>query len=157
MDTRTVVLALFTVSVAGGFFAFMYLGSHRRLPPSLAGAYGQVATLASSAATSLAPPEPTASAAVADAEAPPPRVHQTAPLSSAQLSAPLVHGRFVTECGAPDDMKVVVKVTVRKGRAVAVDVTTKPPNAAVTSCVKAATKAKEWDVSPSTQHATATY
>jgi hypothetical protein len=160
MQARTPVLALFTVTVIGGFVAFMYLGSHKRLPPSLVGAYGQVETLASSASKTLAPlapPEPPPTVAVVDAEAPPPRVHQTAPLSSAQLSEPLVHGRYVTECGAPDDMKVVVKVTVRSGRAIAVDVATKPPNAKVASCVKAATKAKEWDVSPSTQHATATY
>lgn len=84
-------------------------------------------------------------------------VTQTAPLSSAQLGAPLVHGRFVSECGAPDDMKVVVKVTVKKGHAVAVAVTTQPPNAAVKACVEKATRAKEWDVSPKIQHATVTY
>ena len=85
------------------------------------------------------------------------RTTQTAPLSSAQLAEPLVHGRFVSECGAPDDMKVSVKVSIKKGRAVAVAVTTTPANAAVASCVEKATREKEWDVSPRTQRVTVTY
>ncbi|HEX4447424.1 MAG TPA: hypothetical protein VH044_11835, partial [Polyangiaceae bacterium] len=121
-------------------------------------AYGNVVTLASVAAVKLAPPpasdEPDAGDAGAVVFRP---TTQTAPLSSAQLGEPLVHGKYVSECGAPDDMKVVVKVTVKKGHAVAVAVTTQPPNAAIAACVQKATREKLWDVSPATQHATVTY
>jgi hypothetical protein len=54
-------------------------------------------------------------------------------------------------------MKVVVQVTVKMGRAVAVAATTDPSNAAVASCVEKATREMQWDVSPKTQHATVTY
>jgi len=156
MQTRHVLLTLLALAVAGGA-AFGYLGWRRRLPPRLADAYGTVATLASSASLQFAPPAPDVADAAAEAAAPPPRIKQTAPLSSAQLGAPLVHGKYVSECGAPDTMKVVVKVTVKNGRAVGVKVTTTPPDPAVTKCVEAAAKAKEWDISPKTQHATVTY
>jgi len=82
---------------------------------------------------------------------------QTAPLSSAQLGAPLVHGTFVSACGAPDDMKVVVKVAVRQGRAVNVTVKTDPSNPTVAACVERATRELQWDVSPKTDHVTVTY
>jgi hypothetical protein len=159
MQTRHAVLALLVLSVGAGA-AFAYLGWRRRLPPALADAYGNVATLASGAA-GLAVPAVGATPDGGDAGDAGAVVFrpttQTAPLSSAQLGAPLVHGKFVSECGAPDDMKVVVKVTVKKGHAVAVAVTTEPANAAVASCVQKATRAKLWDVSPATQRATVTY
>jgi hypothetical protein len=162
MQTRHAVLGLLVLSVGAGA-AFAYLGWRRRLPPALADAYGNVATLASAAASLAAPvvgaaPDSSATPDAGDAGAVVFRpTTQTAPLSSAQLGAPLVHGKFVSECGAPDDMKVVVKVTVKKGHAVAVTVTTEPANAAIASCVRKATRAKLWDVSPATQHATVTY
>ncbi len=158
MRARNLALVLFALGAAGAA-AFVYFGSKRELPPTLDGAYGGLAAIASSASEVLAP-APSAHAAEppdAGGAAPAPRVTQAEPLSSAQLGAPLVHGRFVTDCGAPDDMKVVVKVTVRKGRAVAVVVTTKPKSPAVAACVQKATRAKEWDISPATQHATVTY
>jgi hypothetical protein len=82
---------------------------------------------------------------------------QTAPLSSAQLGAPLVHGSFVTECGAPDNMKVIVKADVRLGRAVNVTVKTDPPNLAISSCIERAARDLQWDVSPKTGHVTVRY
>ena len=91
-----------------------------------------------------------------DASATPAR-HQAGPLSSAQLSAPLVHGAWVTACGAPDDMKVAVKLDVRQGRAVKIDVTTDPPDPVVTGCVERAATDLRWDESPKTDHVTVKY
>jgi hypothetical protein len=144
---------------AVGVAVVAYLGARARLPPRLAEAYGTVASLASSATQAFsAAPAATDAPDAGDAGAPPVhRVTQAAPLSSAQLAAPLVHGKFVSDCGAPETMKVVVKVTVKKGRAVTVTVTTDPSNPAVASCVEKATREKLWDVSPKTQHATVTY
>jgi hypothetical protein len=162
MQRRHAILALLVTGIAG-VAAFGYLGSKGyldpKVTPALANAYRTVETLASSASRELSPPASAAEApdggdAGLVAAAP---IKQTGPLSSAQLSAPLVRGRFVTECGAPDDMKVVAKVTVKKGRAIAVGVTTTPPSASVAACVEKAVRQKQWDVSPHTQHATVTY
>jgi hypothetical protein len=79
---------------------------------------------------------------------------QTKPLSSAQLGAPLVHGTFVTACGAPATMKVKAKVTVKMGRAVAVTVKTDPPDPTIASCVDHAIRDLVWD--PSVRPGTAT-
>jgi hypothetical protein len=156
MQARRTVPALLVLLVVA-IAALTFLGSKDRLPPALADVYGTVTSLAASATGAFS-----ASRGATDAPeaGPPAAVHRTtqaAPLSSAQLGAPLVHGRFVTECGAPDDMKVVVTVTVKLGRAVAVAAKTDPANAAVASCVEKATREMQWDVSPKTQHATVTY
>jgi len=154
MQTRRVLLAILGLCVLG-FSALAYLNTQGRLPPALARGYAEVTSLASSASEAFS-----ASRAAPGLDAGPVNIRrttQTAPLSSTQLGAPLVHGKFVSECGAPDDMKVVVKVTVRMGRPVAVAVTTDPPNGAVASCVEKATREMQWDVSPRTQHATVTY
>jgi anti-sigma factor RsiW len=82
---------------------------------------------------------------------------QTAPLSSAQLGAPLVHGPFVSACGATSDMKVVVTLAVKMGRASDVSVKTSPPNPVVEGCVERAVKDLRWDVSPNAGHVTVTY
>ena len=82
---------------------------------------------------------------------------QTAPLSSAQLGAPLVNGRWVTECGASETMKVVVKLDVKMGHAVKVDVKTDPPDSIVAACVDHAARDLRWDVSPKTDHVTVRY
>jgi len=100
-------------------------------------------------------PAPDAAAPANDAGV---AVHrQTAPLSSAQLGAPLVHGRFVSACGAPDDMKVVVHLDVKKGRASKIAVKTQPASAAVASCIESAIRDLQWDVSPQVGHVTVTY
>jgi hypothetical protein len=149
------VLALCVLAVA----ALVFFGSKGRLPPTLAQAYGTVASLASSASEvfSASRTAPDAGDAGDGGAVTVRRPTQAAPLSSAQLGAPLVQGKFVSECGAPDDMKVVVKVAVRMGRPIAVSVATDPPSAAVASCVEKATRGMQWDVSPKTQHATVTY
>jgi hypothetical protein len=95
-----------------------------------------------------------AAAASADSGA---QRRQTAALSSAQLGAPLVHGSFVTSCGAPDTMKVVVKADVKMGRAVAVDVKTDPPDPTIAACIERAARDLKWDISPKTGHVTVTY
>lgn len=82
---------------------------------------------------------------------------QTGPLSTAQLGAPLVHGTFIGACGATDDMKVVVTLAVKRGRATEVTVKTFPPNPVVESCVERATRDLRWDVSPHAGHVTVTY
>jgi hypothetical protein len=82
---------------------------------------------------------------------------QAAPLSSAQLGAPLVRGAFVTACNAPSTMKVVVKVTVQKGRATETNVNTDPPDTAVTNCIDDAIRQLQWDVSPKAQQLTVRY
>ncbi len=158
MHLRQTVLTLLFLAVVG-VAALAFLGSRGSLPPALAEAYGTVAALASSASESLSASRGAEGAPDAgDAGTASVRhTTQAAPLSSAQLGAPLVHGRFVSECGAPDDMKVVVKVTVKTGRAVAVAATTDPANAAVADCVEKAIRQMQWDASPKTQHATVTY
>lgn len=90
--------------------------------------------------------DPADAALEADApEASKPQKPQAAPLSSAQLGAPLVHGTFVTACGAPQTMKVKAKVTVKMGRAVAVKVKTDPPDPTIAACVERAIRDLSWD------------
>jgi hypothetical protein len=82
---------------------------------------------------------------------------QAGPLSSAQLGAPLVNGAWITACGAPDTMKVAVKLDVRQGRAVKIDVKTDPTDPVVIGCVERAASDLRWDVSPRTDHVTVRY
>ena len=155
MKGRTLVaLALVlvsTVSLAAG------LAAGGRLP-FLSHAWDTAASAVQSAvqAELSLPPEAGAPADAAPEAAAPPH-KQAAPLSSAQLAAPLVHGTYVTACGAPDTMKVVVKATVKMGHAIAVNVKTDPPNADVAACVEHAARGLQWDISPKTEHVTVTY
>jgi hypothetical protein len=82
---------------------------------------------------------------------------QSGALSKEQLGAPLVHETFVSGCGAPDDMKVTVSVTVTMGRAAKVTAKTAPPDPAVAACVERAVGELKWDISPKTDHLTVTY
>lgn len=82
---------------------------------------------------------------------------QRAPLSSAQLGAPLVHGTFVSACGAPATMKVKAKVTVKMGRATAVVVKTDPPDPTIAACVEKAIRDLGWDRSVRSGTVTVTY
>lgn len=131
--------------VAGGAVAVVASGRY----PELADAVGSFFSPASSASFAgdidAAPP---------DASAP---KRQSAPLSSAQLGAPLVHGGFVTACGAPETMKVVAKVDVKMGRATSVNVKTDPVDPTVAACVERVIRDMQWDVSPKVGHATVTY
>jgi hypothetical protein len=82
---------------------------------------------------------------------------QTAPLSSAQLGAPLVHGPFISACGATNDMKFVATLAVKMGHATDVTVKASPPNPVIEGCVERAMKDLRWDISPNTGHVTVTY
>lgn len=78
-------------------------------------------------------------------------------LTNAQLAAPLRHASFITGCGAPDDMKVTVRVAVKMGRAVGVTVSTNPPSAGVAACVDRSVRGLSWPVSPKTDFVTTSY
>ena len=78
-------------------------------------------------------------------------------LTNAQLAAPLRHASFITGCGAPDDMKVTVRVAVKMGRAVGVTVSTNPPSAGVAACVDGYVRRVQWPVSPKTDFVTTSY
>ena len=78
-------------------------------------------------------------------------------LTDNQLSAPLRHASFVVSCGAPDSMKVTVRVAVRMGRAVGVTVTTNPPNGGISACVDRAVRGLRWAESAKTDFITTNY
>ena len=67
------------------------------------------------------------------------------------------HASFITGCGAPDDMKVTVRVAVKMGRAVGVTVTTNPPSAGVAACVDRSVRGLQWPVSPKADFVTTSY
>jgi hypothetical protein len=68
-------------------------------------------------------------------------------LSDADLSKPMQNSEFLSTCGAPDSMKVVVKVAVREGRAMGVTVATSPEDPAVAACVDKAVRELSWPTS----------
>jgi hypothetical protein len=155
---RIVVVAILLLggAAAAGAAATGRLPGLKRTWSTMASAVGSVVAAPSSSAAPALP----AGDAGGGGESPeagglPKR--QTAPLSSAQLGAPLVHGAFVTACGAPDDMKVVIKADVRLGRATHVTVKTDPANLMVSSCIERATRDLQWDVSPKVGHVTVRY
>jgi eukaryotic-like serine/threonine-protein kinase len=78
-------------------------------------------------------------------------------LTDAQLSAPLRHASFVVSCGAPDDMKVTVRVAVRMGRAVGVSVSTNPPSGGIAGCIDRAVRGLRWAESAKTDFVTTNY
>ena len=78
-------------------------------------------------------------------------------LTNAQLSAPLAHASFIGSCGAPDDMKVTIRVAVKMGRAVGVTVSTTPPSPGVAACVDRSVRGLQWPVSPKADFVTTTY
>lgn len=148
------VIAVVVIAVGGVAAGLVATGRAPVLKKTIETTASSAAALVASYAPSLAPPDD-AGAPVVDAA--PPLHRQTGPLSNAQLGAPLVHGTFVSTCGAPDDMKVTVKATVKFGRAVSVSVKTAPANPSVASCIERATREMQWDVSPKTDHVTVTY
>ncbi len=109
------------------------------------------------ASTSLSASASSSASADAGGDAGPPGRPHAGPMSSAQLGAPLVHGTFVTACGAPTDMKVVLKVAVKMGRAIDVKVTTDPPDPGIAACIDKAARDLQWEVSRKTDHVTVTY
>jgi hypothetical protein len=78
-------------------------------------------------------------------------------LTNAQLSAPLRNASFVPGCGAPDDMKVTVRVAVRMGAPVGVTVLTQPPSGGVAACIDRSVRGLRWAQSPKTDFVTTSY
>lgn len=78
-------------------------------------------------------------------------------LSDGQLSAPMRNASFISGCGAPDSMKVTVRVAVKNGRAVGVSVYPSPPNAAVAQCVDRHVRALSWPPNAKMDFFTTTY
>ncbi len=78
-------------------------------------------------------------------------------LTNAQLAGPLRHASFVTGCGAPDDMKVTVRVAVRMGVPIGVTVSTNPPSGGVAGCIDRAVRGLRWQANPKTDFVTTSY
>jgi hypothetical protein len=78
-------------------------------------------------------------------------------LTNAQLAGPLRHASFVGSCGAPDDMKVQVRVAVRMGVPIGVTVATTPPNGGVAGCIDRAVRGLRWPSSVKTDFVTTNY
>ncbi len=78
-------------------------------------------------------------------------------LSKAQLAGPLNNATFLGACGAPDSMKVTVKVAVKMGRAVGVSVYTNPPNGGIASCIDRHVRGLSWPANPKMDFVTTQY
>lgn len=78
-------------------------------------------------------------------------------LTDAQLAGPMRNGGFVGECGAPDSMKVTVKVAIKQGRAAGVSVSTSPPDADVAGCIDRYVRTFSWPSSAKMDSFTTTY
>lgn len=78
-------------------------------------------------------------------------------LTDAQLSAPMKNAAFISGCGAPDSMKVTVRVAVKNGRAYGVSVYTTPPNPGVAACVDRHVRGLGWPSNPKMDSFTTTY
>lgn len=80
-----------------------------------------------------------------------------ADLTDTQLSAPMRSGAFVGECGAPDSMKVTVKVAIKMGRAAGVSVSTSPPDPDIAGCIDRYVRTFSWPSSSKMDSFTTTY
>jgi hypothetical protein len=78
-------------------------------------------------------------------------------LTDQQLSGPMRNATFLNACGAPDSMKVTVKVAIKMGRAIGVSVYTNPPNGGVASCVDRAVRNLAWPVNQKMDSFVTTY
>ena len=78
-------------------------------------------------------------------------------LTDTQLAGPMRNASFITGCGAPDSMKVTVRVAIKMGRAVGVSVFTTPPNAGIASCVDHAVRGLAWPVNSKMDSFTTSY
>jgi hypothetical protein len=78
-------------------------------------------------------------------------------LSDGQLSAPMKNASFISGCGAPDSMKVTVRVAIKNGHAVGVSVYTNPPNPAVAGCVDRHVRGLGWPANSKMDSFTTTY
>lgn len=68
-------------------------------------------------------------------------------LSNAELAAPLKNAAFISECGAPDSTKVIVKVAVREGHAMGVSVSLSPDDPEAAQCIDKAVRTLTWPAS----------
>jgi eukaryotic-like serine/threonine-protein kinase len=78
-------------------------------------------------------------------------------LTDAQLSAPMKNASFISGCGAPESMKVTVRVAVKGGRAVGVSVYPNPPNPQVASCIDRHVRGLGWPANSKMDSFTTTY
>jgi len=78
-------------------------------------------------------------------------------LTDGQLSAPMRNASFISGCGAPDSMKVTVKVAIKNGRAVGVSVYPNPPNPQVAGCIDRHVRGLAWPSNPKMDSFTTTY
>ena len=76
-------------------------------------------------------------------------------LTNAQLSGPMRNGTFASECGAPDNMKVTVKVAIKMGRPVGVSVYAPDPD--VAGCIDRYVRTFSWPSNPKMDSFTTTY
>ncbi len=82
---------------------------------------------------------------------------QTPDLTKEQLAGPMRSVSFISACGAPDNMKVTVRVAVKNGRAAGVTVSTNPPSAGVAGCIDSRVRGLAWPVSPKADFVTMSY
>ncbi len=78
-------------------------------------------------------------------------------LTNAQLAGPLRTAAFIGNCGAPDDMKVQVRVAVKMGMPIGVTIQTTPPNSGVASCIDCAVRGLRWPANAKTDFVTTNY
>jgi len=78
-------------------------------------------------------------------------------LTDGQLGAPMRNASFISGCGAPESMKVTVRVAVQNGRAVGVSVYPNPPSPAVAQCVDRHVRALGWPPNAKMDFFTTTY
>lgn len=78
-------------------------------------------------------------------------------LTDAQLAGPMRGGGFVGECGAPESMKVAVKVAVKLGHPVGVSVATSPADPDIAGCIDRYVRTFSWPSSPKMDSFTTTY
>jgi hypothetical protein len=78
-------------------------------------------------------------------------------LTDAQLTGPMHNGAFVGECGAPDSMKVTVKVAIKLGRPTGVSVFTSPPDPDIAGCIDRYVRTFSWPSSGKTDSFVTTY
>ena len=80
-----------------------------------------------------------------------------APLTDAELVAPMRDATFVSRCGAPASMKVTVRIAVRDGRAYGVSIYANPPDPDVARCIAQAVRKLVWASTPHRDFFTTTY
>jgi hypothetical protein len=78
-------------------------------------------------------------------------------LTDTQIAGPMRNASFLGPCGAPDSMKVTVRVAIRMGHAVGVSVYTNPPSSGVAACVDRAVRNLAWPANPKMDSFTTTY